>query len=110
MILPGQNTSLVRLRSISRKQNSSARLSRIIQKSLPAENFRILTLKFKINFFKPEYGSALKCRSKVINKGKQIIVPESKVYNVRDKSEKLVAKVIVTMMAVPAEKIVNASF
>ena len=69
------------------------------------EDYRILTIEFKINFLKPAYGNALKCRSKVINKGKQIIVSESKVYDVRDKSEKLVAKGIVTMMAVHGEKI-----
>ena len=37
--------------------------------------------------------------------GKQIIVSESEVYDVRENSEKLVAKGIITMMAVPREKI-----
>lgn len=73
-----------------------------------SENFRILTIEFKINFFKPAYGNALKCRSKVINRGKQIIVSESKVYDVRDNSEKLVAKGMITLMAVPDEKIAKA--
>ena len=73
--------------------------------TIVAENFRILTLEFKINFFKPAYGNALICRSKVINMGKQIIVSESEVYDVRENSEKLVAKGIITMMAVPREKI-----
>jgi len=73
--------------------------------TMVSEDYRILTIEFKINFLKPAYGSALKCRSQVINKGKQIIVSESKVYDVRDKSETLVAKGIVTMMAVPVENI-----
>jgi uncharacterized protein (TIGR00369 family) len=75
-----------------------------------SEDYRILTIEFKINFLKPAYGSALKCRSQVINKGKQIIVSESKVYDVRDKSEKLVAKGIVTMMVVPVENIAKTKF
>jgi uncharacterized protein (TIGR00369 family) len=74
------------------------------------ENYRILTIEFKINFLKPAYGNALKCRSKVINKGKQIIVSESKIYDVRDRSEKLAAKAMVTMMAVPAENLAKDRF
>jgi len=74
-----------------------------------SENFRILTIEFKINFLKPAYGNVLKCRSRVINRGKQIIVSESKVYDIRDKSEKLVAKGMITMMVVPREKISKIS-
>jgi len=70
-----------------------------------SEDVRILTIEFKINFLKPACGNALKCRSKVISRGKQIIVSESKVYDVRDKSEKLVAKGMITLMVVPAEKL-----
>ena len=70
-----------------------------------SDNLRILTIEFKINFLKPAYGSALRCRSQVVNRGRQIIVAESEVYDVREKSEMLVAKGIITMMAVPAEKI-----
>ena len=76
--------------------------------TIVSENLRILTIEFKINFFKPAYGNALKCRSKVINRGKQIIVSESKVYDVRDNSEKLVAKGMINLMAVPEEKIAKA--
>ena len=78
--------------------------------TMVSEDYRILTIEFKINFLKPAYGNALKCRSHVINKGKHIIVSESKVYDVRGKSEKLVAKGMVTMMAVPAENIAKAKF
>lgn len=76
--------------------------------TMVSEDFRILTIEFKINFFKPAYGNALKCRSRVISKGKQIIVSESKVYDVRDRSEKLVAKGIITLLAVPEKKIAKA--
>jgi uncharacterized protein (TIGR00369 family) len=70
-----------------------------------SENLRILTIEFKINFLKPAYGSALRCRSRVVNRGRQIVVAESEVYDLREKSETMVAKGIITMMAVPAEKI-----
>jgi uncharacterized protein (TIGR00369 family) len=72
-----------------------------------SEDVRILTIEFKINFLKPACGNALKCRSKVISRGKQIIVSESKVYDVRDKSEKLVAKGMITLMVVPEERLVK---
>lgn len=37
--------------------------------------------------------------------GKQIIVSESEVYDVRENREKLIAKGIITMMAVTVEKL-----
>jgi len=72
-----------------------------------SEDVRILTIEFKINFLKPACGNALKCRSRVISRGKQIIVSESKVYDVRDKREKLVAKGMITLMVVPEERLVK---
>lgn len=70
-----------------------------------SENHRILTVELKINFFKPAFGSAIRCRARVINKGRQIIVAESEVLDVRDQGEKLVAKGIVTLMSVPVERL-----
>jgi len=70
-----------------------------------SENHRILTVELKINFLKPAFGSAIRCRSKVISKGRQIIVAESEVFDVREKGEKLVAKGIVTLVAVSAEQL-----
>ncbi|MCK9364043.1 MAG: PaaI family thioesterase [Syntrophales bacterium] len=70
-----------------------------------AENFRILTIEFKINLLKPAFGNVLRCRSQVISQGKRIIVSESEVYDVRNSGEKLVAKAVVTLMAVPAERL-----
>lgn len=65
------------------------------------ENFRILTIEFKINYFKPAVGDTVLCRSKVINKGKKIIVAESEVFSSNKGQEKLVSKAMVTLMAVP---------
>jgi len=68
------------------------------------EAVRILSVEFKINMLKPAYGRVLRCRGRVLRGGKQIIVVESEVYDVRDAGEALVAKAMVTLAAVPAEK------
>lgn len=70
-----------------------------------SEDYRILTVEFKINFLKPAFGNAVRCRSRVINRGRQIILSESEVFDVRDNGEKLVAKGMVTLMAVHAERL-----
>jgi uncharacterized protein (TIGR00369 family) len=70
---------------------------------------RILTVEFKINFFKPATGPLLICRSKVINSGKKIKVVESEVFSVSGGTEKLVSKAMLTMTAVPAENIQSSS-
>ncbi|QTA82985.1 Phenylacetic acid degradation-related domain-containing protein [Desulfonema limicola] len=67
-----------------------------------SEEFRILTIEFKINFLKPAKGKNLICRSKVLNRGKTIIVAESEIFSVNDMKEKLVAKATVTLIMVPA--------
>ncbi len=69
------------------------------------EEMQILTIEFKINFLRPAFGRALTCRSRVIREGRQVIVSESEVFDVRDGAEVAVAKAIVTLMAVPAEKL-----
>jgi uncharacterized protein (TIGR00369 family) len=73
-----------------------------------SENHRILTVELKINFLKPAFGSAIRCRSRVINRGRQIIVAESEIFDVREKGEKLVAKGIVTLMAVSVERLTKS--
>ncbi|MEZ4525565.1 MAG: PaaI family thioesterase [Desulfobacterales bacterium] len=70
-----------------------------------SEDFRILTIEFKINFFKPATGDMLICRSKVINRGKTVIVSESEVFSVSGSQEKMVSKATVTLMAVPVSVI-----
>jgi uncharacterized protein (TIGR00369 family) len=69
------------------------------------EGVQILTIEFKINFLRPAFGEALICRSRVIREGRQVIVSESEVFDVREKSETLVAKATVTLMAVPQERL-----
>ena len=70
-----------------------------------AENIRILTVEFKINYFKPARGKIILCRSKVISGGKKIIVSESEVFSQESQQEKLVSKAMVTLMAVPQSEL-----
>lgn len=73
--------------------------------TLVSGDARILTIEFKINFLKPAYGNALKCRSEVISQGKQIIVAQSTVFDIRDAQEKMVSKSTITLMVLAAEKL-----
>ena len=66
------------------------------------EKFRILTIEFKINYFKPAISNSIVCRSKVINRGRKIIVVESEVFSVAKEGDKLISKATVTLMAIPA--------
>jgi len=66
-----------------------------------SQEFRILTIEFKINFLKPARGKSLICRSKVLNCGKTIVVSESEIFSANEQKEKLVAKATVTMIMVP---------
>lgn len=70
-----------------------------------AEEFQILTIEFKINFLRPAYGNALVCRSSVIREGHQLIISESEVFDQRVGEEALVAKALVTLMAVPKDRL-----
>jgi len=69
------------------------------------EEFQILTIEFKINFLRPAYGSALECESRVLREGRQIIISESEVYDIRESRRILVSKAMVTLMAVNKEKL-----
>jgi len=70
--------------------------------TIVSEHNRILTIEFKINYFRPVTGDSIICRSKVINRGKRIIIAESEVFSVSPRAEKSVSKAMVTLMAVPA--------
>lgn len=70
-----------------------------------SESFRILTIEFKINFFKPAVGERMVCRSKVVNNGRKIKVSESEVFSISNGQEKLVAKAMVTLIALPASNL-----
>ena len=73
--------------------------------TLVPDDIRILTIEFKINFLKPAYGNALKCKSEIISHGKQIIVAQSTVLDIRDTYEKMVSKSTITLMAIDAHKL-----
>jgi len=73
--------------------------------TLVPENIRILTIEFKINFLKPAYGNKLRCRSEIVNAGKQIIVAQSSVFDIRDTHEKMVSRSTITLMAINAGKL-----
>ena len=64
------------------------------------EEFRILTVEFKINYLRPALGPLIVCRARVINSGRRIKVAEAEVYSVADGVEKLAAKGMFTQMAV----------
>jgi len=70
-----------------------------------SEAFRILTIEFKINYFKPAVGDALICRSSVVHNGRNIKVSESEVFSVSEGQEKRVAKAMVTLIAVANEQL-----
>ncbi|MCP4343371.1 MAG: PaaI family thioesterase [Desulfobulbaceae bacterium] len=73
--------------------------------TLMPDNFRILTIEFKINFLKPAYGNSLKCKSEIISHGRQILVAQSTVFDIRDSHEKMVSKSTITLMAIDADKL-----
>ena len=73
--------------------------------TLVSDDMRILTIEFKINFLRPAYGNALRCKSEIISKGKQIIVAQSTVFDIRDTQEKMVSKSTITLMAIDADKV-----
>jgi len=73
--------------------------------TLVPNDIRILTIEFKINFLKPAYGNELKCKSEIISQGKQILVAQSTVFDVRDTHQKMVSRSTVTLMAIDAGKL-----
>lgn len=73
--------------------------------TLVPDNIRILTIEFKINFLKPAYGNELKCKSEIISQGKQILVAQSTVVDIRDTHEKMVSRSTITLMAVNSDKL-----
>lgn len=76
--------------------------------SLVSDEYRILTIEFKINFLEPAYGHELICRSRILREGGQILVGESEVFDQRGDGEVLVAKAIVTLKVIHKSKIKSA--
>jgi uncharacterized protein (TIGR00369 family) len=75
--------------------------------SVVTEDYRILTLEFKINFLRPATGDGLVCRARLVKEGKNILVADSEVFSQRNGVEKLVAKALVTLVAVPEQEFSN---
>ena len=73
--------------------------------TLISEEYRVLTIEFKINFLKPASGEMLVCKARILKEGKLVMVAESEVFDSRQRQKRLVAKAVATLMAVPAEKI-----
>ena len=68
------------------------------------ENMRILTIEYKINYFKPAVGDKVICKSKLLNKGKNILVAESNLFMISKSTEVQISKAIVTLAAVPVRE------
>jgi uncharacterized protein (TIGR00369 family) len=73
--------------------------------SLVSEEYRILTIEFKINFLEPAYSHTLICKSRILREGGQIFVGESEVFDQRGDEEALVAKAMVTLRSIHQNKI-----
>lgn len=56
----------------------------------------VITVEFKINFFRPATGERLRCRAQVLRAGKSIVVAEAEVFSMEKAGEKLVAKLTET--------------
>lgn len=70
-----------------------------------SDAFRILTIEFKINYFKPASGPLIICRSRLINNGRKIKIAESEIFSVSGSTEKSVSKGMFTQIAVPDEEL-----
>ncbi|MBN1376188.1 MAG: PaaI family thioesterase [Dehalococcoidia bacterium] len=73
--------------------------------SLVPESHRILTVEFKISFFKPASGDYLECKAWVSKPGRQILFTEAEIYSVKDGNKVLIARAMHTMASVPREKV-----
>ena len=68
--------------------------------TLMEEGAEVLTVEFKTNFVAPATGEKFRFCGEVLKQGKTITVTEGKVYAVSQGTEKLVASMSATMMAV----------
>jgi uncharacterized protein (TIGR00369 family) len=68
--------------------------------TLVSEHQRVLTIEFKINYFRPATGSALLCRGRVLHRGRRIIVSDAELLSVDGNTSKRVAKATVTLMVI----------
>lgn len=75
--------------------------------TLVPETHRILTIEFKINFFRPAIGEKIICQANVINQGKKLIVSESEIFSYSNNQKKRVSKATVTLMVIPEKELVQ---
>lgn len=76
--------------------------------SLAPPGTRVLSVEFKINLLAPGDAVRLVCRANVIKPGRRILVVESDVFGIAEGQETHIAKALLTMAAVPAEKLAPA--
>ena len=68
------------------------------------EDYQLLTVEYKINFFRPVRGETVICRSRVLKEGLRILVAESEVFDRIKGEEALAAKATVTLTAVHGDR------
>ncbi|MCF8085560.1 MAG: PaaI family thioesterase [Desulfohalobiaceae bacterium] len=71
------------------------------------EDYQLLTVEYKINFFRPAQGEALVCRSRVLKEGMRILIAGSEVYDQLEGEEMIAAKAMVTLTAVHQDKMLE---
>jgi uncharacterized protein (TIGR00369 family) len=74
---------------------------------VPADR-RILTMEYKISYFRPAAGDCLECRGHVIKAGRQILFTQADVYAATGKVKMLVARAMHTMASVPVDRMPQA--
>lgn len=78
--------------------------------SMVDRSHRILTIELKINFMSPADGEWIECLGRVLKPGRRVLVTEAEVFACRKAPagpdhRSLVAKALLTMAAVPVEKV-----
>jgi uncharacterized protein (TIGR00369 family) len=68
--------------------------------TLVSEQQRVLTIEFKINYFKPATGRTIVCHGRVLHGGRRIIVSEADLFSVAEDGPKRVARATVTLMVI----------
>src|SRR5947207_4623744 len=64
----------------------------------------VLTIEYKVNFLSPGQGDQLRAQGRVMKPGRTVTVCTGDVFVVREGQEKLVATMLVTMMAVGGQR------
>jgi uncharacterized protein (TIGR00369 family) len=70
-----------------------------------SEEFRILSVEYKINMLRPAVGRELICKARIIKPGRTLIPTEAEVFAVNQGQPKMVAKAMASMAVVPSDRI-----